>query len=339
MEQPRHETDASVKSILPALKTFPANDIAIIGCHALNLSRRSCEYDLLVVSRDPIPDKFTKVADVYARIIFRNEREVRQPDPELAVTLASAVPLRDSSLLLATATSDCKRSFRANCKKGAEIHLASSLKSLARVDELLTQKETTEADFSLLSAARDFAWADLLMNGVIPSPSHVLGQVKALPKKRPSSFKVWADASGLELASRVSCENRLEGLSVVYDVLRTSGIGAEAAPQLGRYREIEAVEVMEMKTAELLDSMQSAECFSYLGQESVQSLFDLYVLHATRVSKEKDYSRVIRDLTVGDDRLISEEVVKLLGLVRGPEVIRSATPGLRTAVSLLAKRI
>ena len=339
MEQTRHQTDASVKSILPALKTFPTNDVAIIGCHALNLSRRSCEYDLLVVSRDPIPDKFTKVADVYARIIFRNEREVRQPDPELAVTLASAVPLRDSSLLLATATSDCKRSFTANCKKAAEIHLASSLKSLARVEELLSQNETSEADFSLLSAARDFAWADLLMSGVIPSPSHVLGQVKALPKKRPSSFKVWADASGLELASRVSCENRLEGLSVIYDVLRTSGAGAEKASQLGRYREVEAVEVMEMKAAELLDSMQSAECFSYLGQESVQSLFDLYVLHVTTLSKEKDYSRVIRDLTDGEDRLLSKEVVKLLGLVRGPEIIRSATPGLRTAVSLLAKRI
>jgi hypothetical protein len=339
VEQPRHQTDASVKSILPALKTFPTNDVAIIGCHALNLSRRSCEYDLLVVSRDPIPDKFTKVADVYARIIFRNEREVRQPDPELAVTLASAVPLRDSSLLLATATSDCKRSFTANCKKAAEIHLASSLKSLARVEELLSQNETSEADFSLLSAARDFAWADLLMSGVIPSPSHVLGQVKALPKKRPSSFKVWADASGLELASRVSCENRLEGLSVIYDVLRTSGAGAEKASQLGRYREVEAVEVMEMKAAELLDSMQSAECFSYLGQESVQSLFDLYVLHVTTLSKEKDYSRVIRDLTDGEDRLLSKEVVKLLGLVRGPEIIRSATPGLRTAVSLLAKRI
>ena len=77
-------------------------------------------------------------------------------------------------------------------------------------------------------------------------------------------------------------------------MLRTSGTSAEAAPQLGRYREIEAVEVMEMKAVELLGSMQSTECFSFLGQESVQSLFDLYVLHTTRLAKEKDYSRVIR---------------------------------------------
>src|SRR5271169_2052033 len=142
VEQPSHETEASVRSILPALKTFPTNDVAIIGCHALKLSRGSCAYDLLIVNHDPIPEKYIKVGEEYVKIIFRNERDVRQPDPELALTLASAVPLRDSSLLLATATSDCKRSFIANCRKSMETHLASSLKSLARVDQLLSEKET-----------------------------------------------------------------------------------------------------------------------------------------------------------------------------------------------------
>jgi len=339
VEQPPHPIDASVNTILPVLKTFPTNEIAIIGCHALNLSRRSCEYDLLIVNRDPIPEKFIKVGEVYARIIFRNERDVKQPDPQLALTLASAVPLRDTSLLLAGVTSDCKRSFSMNCRKSMETRLAASLKSLARAEELLTQKETQEADLSLLAAARDFAYAELLTNGKIPSPSHVLGQIKGLPKRRPSSFKQWADAFGLELASRVSCENRLEALSVIYDVLRTSTLEKENAVQLGRYREIEATQVMEMKVEELLGSMQSAECFSFLGQEVVQSLLDLYVLHVSALSKEKDYSRVIRELTVGRDRLISEEVVKSLGLVRSPEIISSATSGLKAAVSSLAKRI
>ncbi len=179
----------------------------------------------------------------------------------------------------------------------------------------------------------------LLMNGVTPSPSHVLGQIKALPRRRPSAFKPWADAFGLELASRVTCENRLEGLSVVYDVIRTSRIGAEATPMFGRYREIEAVQVMEAKARELLDSMQSAGCFAFLGQEVVQSVFDLYILHVSQLAKEKDYSRIIRELTVGGDRLISEDVVKSLGLVRGPEVITSATAGLKSAVSALAKKV
>ena len=126
---------------------------------------------------------------------------------------------------------------------------------------------------------------------------------------------------------------------MIYDVLRTSSPEQETAVQLGRYREIEAIQVMEMKAEELLGSMQSAECFSFLGQEVVQSLLDLYVLHVSTLSKEKDYSRVIRELTVGRDRLISEEVVRSLGLVRSPEIIRSATSGLKSAVSSLAKRI
>ncbi|MDA4114207.1 MAG: hypothetical protein OK474_09195 [Thaumarchaeota archaeon] len=339
MEQTPHPIDASVNTILPVLKSFPTNEVAIIGCHALNLSRRSCEYDLLIVNRDPIPEKFIKVGEGYAKIIFRNERDVRQPDPQLALTLASAVPLRDSSLLLAGATSDCKRSFSANCRKSMETRLASSLKSLARAEELLSEKETQEADLSLLSAARDFAYAELLMSEKVPSPSHVLGQIKALPKRRPSSFKQWADAFGLELASRVSCENRFDALSVIYDVLRTSAFEKETVVQMGRYREIEAIQVMEMKVGELLSSMQSAECFSFLGQEVVQSLVDLYLLHVSRLSKEKNYSRVIRELTVGSDRLISEDVVKSLGLVRSPEIIRSAASGLKSAVSSLAKRI
>ena len=339
MEQPARQTDLSAMSILPALKTFPTNDIAIIGCHALNIGRRSCEYDLLIVNPDPIPMKVIKVADVYARLIFRNERDIRQPDPDLSLTLAAAVPLRDSSILLAGATSDCKRGFSENCRKSMENHLASSLKALARVDELLSEKETREADLSLMSAARDFAYAELLANGVIPAPSHVLGQLKALPKRRPSPFKPWADAFGLELASRASCENRLEALSVIYDAVRTSSAGAEADPRLGRYREIDAVRVMGMKSAELLDSMRSADCYAYLGQEVVLCLFDLYTLHVSKLAKEKDYSRVVRELTVGQDRLISEEVLKSLSLVRSPEMIEVATSGLKTAVSSLAKKM
>jgi len=339
VEQTSRQTDESALSILPALKTFPSNEIAIIGCHSMKLARRTCEYDLLIVNQDPIPEKFIKVGDLYARLIFRKEADVRQPDQDLALTLASAVPLRDTSFLLAGATSDCRRGFGMNCKKAVETHLASSLKSLARVDSLLAEKETSEADMSLLSAAKDFAYAELLMHGKIPAPSHLLSQLKSLPKRRPATFKLWADAFGLELSSRASCENRMEGLSVVYDVIRTSAVGTEIDPHRARYREVDAVKVMQMKAGELLDSMQSPECFAYLGQEVVQSVFDLYLMHTSNLEKENDYSRVVRDLTVGDSRLVSEEVMRALGLVRTPEMIQNATAGLKTAVSSLAKKM
>ena len=339
MQEPLRSIDAIVKTITPALRTFPTNEIAIVGCHATNLARPSCEYDLLVISRDPIPEKVVGVEGSYAKLIFRNEFQVREPGPELAIALASAVPLRDNSLLLAAAVSDCRRNFSANCATLMESHLASSLKAVSRVDELLAADEVREADFWLLSAAYEFAFAELLSCEVVPAPSHLLMQMKGLPARRGGSFRAWADASGLELASRASCENRLESLSIIYDVLKTSAPSIEVLPETGRYQDAEAFVVVKLKADELIRAMQSVDCYSFLGWEAVRSVADLYSLHASRLSMPKDYISTIRDLTVGKDRLISEEVLKSLGLVRPAEMLRTAANELKSSVGALAKKI
>lgn len=332
-------TDAIVRTILPALKTFSTNEVAIIGCHCTNLARNSCEYDLLVVSRDPIPEKFVNVGDAYAEILFRNERELRQPGQELGLALASAVPLRDNSLLLASAIADSVRNYGTNCASWMEERLASSLKALGRVDALLEAGEVRDGDFWLLSAACDFGYAELLRNEVVPAPSHILTQLKAVPKKRAVSFTAWSDGSGLELASRVACENRLEALSVVYDVLRTSSTDKEDFQQLWRYKDQDAFTVVKLKAVEMLESMQSVECFAYLGQETVRSLLDLYSMHATSLSKEKEFGAIVKELTIGKDRLISEDIVRSLGLVRTREMVQASAEEMKAAVSSVAKRM
>lgn len=331
-------TDEVVATILPALKTFPTNEVAIIGCHCTSLARRSCEYDLLVITRDPIPEKFVNVGGSFAEILFRNERDLRQPSSELALALASAVPLRDNSLLLASAMADSVRNYGVNCASWMEEHLASSLKALGRVDALLASKNVRDADLWLLSAASDFAYAELLSNETVPAPSHILTQLKSVPRKRGVSFRAWSGGSGLELASRVSCENRLEALSVVYDVLRTSSMDKEDFQQLWRYKDADAFAALQLKAREMLGSMQSVECFAYLGQETVRSLLDLYSMHTTNLAKEKEFDSVVKELTTGKDRLISEEVVKSLGLVRTEEMISAASQEMKLAVSTLAKR-
>jgi len=332
-------TDAIVETLLPALRTFPTNEIAIVGCHSTGLARKSCEYNLLVISRDPIPQKSVRVGEYYAELMFRNDREVRQPSPELGVALASAVVLRDNLLLLASSISECRRNYAASCASLMEGRLASSLKAVGRVDELLAAGETREADFWLLSAACDYAQAELLNSEIVPAPSHILSQIKSIPKERNVNFKSWADASGLELASRASCENRIEALSIIYDVLRTSPASVDVLPQLGRYKDADAFRLLQLKAEELIGSMQSVECFSYLGTETVRSVLDLYALHAANLSKEKDYASTIRDLTTGRDRLISEEVLKSLGLVRSIEMLKTGTEQLKVSVAALAKKI
>jgi hypothetical protein len=340
VQLPQQPTEEIVDTILPVLKSFPSNEVAIIGCHATpGLSRRSCEYDLLIVNREPVPAKFIRVGTGYAEVLFKSEREVRQPDVDLALTLASAVPLRDNSLLLAGAIAESRRSFKHDCKKGMEMRLASSLKALGRVDELLSAGQPREADYWLLSAACDFAEADLLTNGVVPAPSHTLTQLKSMPKRKPSNFKQWADAFGLELSSKASCDNRLEAISVIYDVLRNTSMAGDLAAEMSAYREADAINVIAMKAKELEESMQSVECFAFLGQVAVRSMLDLYTLHTSKISLEMDYSNITRDLTVGPERLISEEVVKSLGLVRAPENVKFGAEGLKVSVSQLAKKI
>jgi hypothetical protein len=330
--------DASVQTIIPVLKTFASDEVAIIGCHVSNLSRRSCEYDLLLVEKDRVPEKFVRVGDVYAELIFRTEKELEDPDPGLALELSSAVSLRDNSLRLATAITHCRRVFKANCRKATETHLASALKALARVDDTLSEKKLLEADLWLLSAGYDFAQAELLSRGTIPRPSHLLYQMKSVSKGRGAGFRQWAGACGLELASRASCEIRLEAVSIIYDVLRTTGAGPSLSMRLGRYASRESSEILGAKANEILASMESAECYSFLGQEVTKSLLDLYLLRASRRSREPDYD-VTGDLTAGKDRLISMDVIKALGLVRTEQIIRTASEGLKSSVSLLAKRI
>src|SRR5579872_770868 len=129
------QADPNTQTILSVLKTYPSNEVAIVGCHTARISRRSCEYDLVVVSRDPTPPKYVRAGEFYAKILFRSEKELRNPYPELSASLARATVLRDGSLLLAGTVANCRRRFKESCGKAAEFHLAAALKALGRVDE------------------------------------------------------------------------------------------------------------------------------------------------------------------------------------------------------------
>jgi len=334
----RAETDPNTQTILSVLKTYPSNEVAIVGCHTARMSRKSCEYDLLVVSKDPTPPKYVRVGEVYAKIIFRSERELRDPEPELAAALARATVLRDSSLLLAGTIASCRRRFKDSCGKAAESHLAAALKALGRVDERVGEN-LPEADFCLTLAATDLCMAEIFSSLQVPSPSHLFAQMKGLSRRKSAIFKEWTDASGFKLASRSSCENRLEALSVLYDVLRTTAMDMTMSLRFGRYRSEDAVAIVRGKALELLESRETVECYSFLGYEIVKTVLDLHAMHCYALKKEPDYSNVTGELVSGPDRLISEDLLKEMGFVRQPELVKEGADSLRSAVSALASRI
>jgi hypothetical protein len=334
----RAETDPNTQTILSVLKTYPSNEVAIVGCHTARMSRKSCEYDLLVVSKDPTPPKYVRVGEFYAKIIFRSERELRDPEPELAASLARATVLRDGSLLLAGTIASCRRKFKDNCGKAAESHLAAALKALGRVDEKVGQN-LPEADFWLTSAATDLCFSEIFSSLQVPSPSHLFAQMKGLSKRKSAIFKEWTEASGFKLASRSSCENRLEALAVLYDVLRTTAMDNSMSLKFGRYRSEDAVAIVRGKALELLESRETVECYSFLGYEIVRTILDLHAMHRYALDRELDYSNVTGELASGPDRLISDELLKAMGIVRQAELVKAGANSLRSAVSALASRI
>jgi hypothetical protein len=334
----RAETDPNTQTILSVLRTYPTNEVAIVGCHTARMSRKSCEYDLLVVSRDPTPPKYVRVGEFYAKIIFRSEKELREPGPELAAALARATVLRDGSLFLAGTIASCRRRFKDSCGKAAESHLAAALKALGRVDERVADN-LPEADFWLTSAATDLCVAEIFSSLQVPSPSHLFAQMKGLSRRKTAIFREWSDASGFKLASRSSCENRLEGLSVLYDVLRTTAMDMTLSLRFGRYRSEDAVAIVRGKALELLESRETVECYSFLGYEMVRTVLDLHAMHCYALKKEPDYSNVTGELVSGPDRLISEDLIKAMGIVRQAELVKAGAESLRSAVSALASRI
>ena len=335
---PESQVDPNTKTILSVLRTYPTNEVAIVGCHAARMSRTSCEYDLLVVSRDPTPPKYVRSGDSYAKVIFRSEKELASPDPELSAALARATVLRDGALLLAGTIESCQRRFKESCAKAAESHLAAALKALGRVDERVGLN-LPEADFWLTSAATDLCVSEIYSSFQLPSPSHLFAQMKGLSKKKSASFNEWTEASGFKLASRASCENRLETLGVLYDVMRTSAMDMRMALKFGGYRSEDAMAIVRGKATELLRSAETVECYSFLGYEAVRVVLDLHAMHCYALGREPDYSNVTGELTSGPDKLISEDLLKGMGIVRQAELVKAGADSLRTAVSALATKM
>ncbi len=332
------ETDLNTQTILTVLKTYPSNEVAIVGCHTARMSRKNCEYDLLVVSRDPTPPKYVRAGEFYAKIIFRSEKEIRNPEPEVSASLARATVLRDGSLLLAGTVANSRRKFKESCGKAAESHLAVALKALGRVDEKVGEN-LPEADFWLTSAATDLCLSEIFSSLQVPSPSHLFAQMKGLSRRKSATFKEWTDASGFKLASRSSCENRLEALAVLYDVLRTTAMDMPMSLKFGRYRSEDAIAIVRGKALELLDSRETVECYSFLGYEIVRTVLDLHAMHCYALKKEPNYSNVTGELTLGPDRLISDELLRGMGIVRQTQLVKAGADSLRSAVSALASRI
>ena len=315
---------AAAGSLLrPVLDTYMDSAMAVVGCCSSEIARYSCEYDVLLVRSEDSPAKTLKIGNDFVELKFATEREVLKPsDPERAMSLAFCKPIRDTSLVLSTASATSSATLAESAAKAARARLASALKSIGRAEVALSRKSTIDADFWLLASSYEFAYALLLSHETLPSPSHLLSQLRSA-KGAPRSFVGVSMGSGLDAAGRAGCGARLEGLTVLHDLLRGGSNPDTAESTWPALR----TSILAAKANELVTRMELAECYSFLGQELVEDLVELM---------RKRPKATLAALTSGKDRLLGERLVRQLGLARTEKGIRAGVDVLIEQVNVLA---
>ena len=320
----RGKLSAAAAVLRPVLDTYMDSAVAVVGCCSGGIARYSCEYDVLVVGSEKRPPRSLRVGNEFVDLAFATEKDVLKPaDPEHAMSLASAKPIRDTSLVLSTASAASSATLAESAGRASRTRLASALKSIGRAEVALSRKACTDADFWLLAASYEFAYALLLTREVLPSPSHLLSQLRSA-KGAPRSFEGVSIGSGLEAAGRAGCGARLEGVTVLHDLLREGSRPQAAESDWPQVR----TDILSAKANELTTRVELAECYSFLGQELVDDMMELM---------QKRPKSTLASLTSGRDRLLGERLVRQLGLIRTEEGIRAGLGVLKEQVNSLAK--
>lgn len=322
----------------PVLDTYLNAAVAITGCHSYNIARSCCEYDVVIVSNESGSNSSVRTGDSFLDLFFMSEKEVLSPsETEVAVSLAYVKPVRDNSLVLTTGAAAAKAVLHENLRKSSEARLARSVKSLGRADDALSKNSTGDADFWLLSAAYEFSFAWLYSCGSAPAPSHLLEQLKGRSSASPGSYEAFSRAVGLENASKSSCAERLEALSVVYDAIDASdaGEGEDAGTRVNRT----AFDIVRAKSDYLTRAIMHVDCYAFLGLEVCAALPLVAMVKSGGEATGIDQSRIVSSLSQGDQRMLGDRVVSGLGITREANAIGAGIEGLRTEISSLAKRI
>ncbi|MCL5672407.1 MAG: hypothetical protein M1566_02855 [Thaumarchaeota archaeon] len=317
------KTGPVAEHLRPILDTYLDSAVALVGCASRGIQRYSCEFDILIVTDEPRPGTSLKLGDVFVDAAFVTEDEVLRPKPERALSVASAKPVRDTTLVLSTAIATSSATLSSSAEAASTARLGSALKALGRAEDALEKGTLIDADFWLLAASQEFAGAFLLASETVPSPSHLLSQLRALAKGAAKSFEAVAAGAGLEAASRAGCGARLEGVTVLHDILRARGMSGESEWSAAK------TEILSAKAEELVTRKELAECYSFLGKELVDGVTALLR------PRPKDS---LSTLTSGDGRLLGERLVRQLGLAREEPAVRHGVASLKEQVAALAKR-
>jgi len=318
------------------LDTYSDSAVALVGCRSAGISREACEFDVVLVGDEPGTPASLRVGEEFFDIMFLKEKEALKPgDPELALSLSGARTIRDVSLVLSTATTACRAVAGQSAKVAAELRLSSSLKSMGRAEEALAAGGLADADLWLLTSSYGFGRSWLLSLGVLPSPSHLVKQLRENSRGGSRSFEAFSRGAGLEMASRADSLLRLEAVSVLSDAISSR---ASEAGESSLSSESVALEIVKSKAGALSAGLEPAECHSFLGMQLVTRVLNLARLEARGLNGAPP-TFPVQALQESGSGLMGKRLVKELGLARDKRTLVESVALLKQQMSRLAKRI
>jgi len=327
----------SIAALLrPVLDTYRESAVAVVGCHSTGIARDSCELDVLLVSDERRGATSFRMGRVFCDLDFITEKETLSPaDPEAGMSLAQSKVVRDSGLVLSTSVAANQAVMGELAVRATQARLAACLKALSRTDEALLRGEKRDANFWVLAASYEFARSWLYSLEVIPSPSHLLGQLKDHSRGSGRNFEAFVLGAGLEIASRKECADRLEGLSLLYDLLSSPRAGTNQRPTATDV----GYQIVKAKAADLADLKEHAESYSFLGGEVVRVV--LAVSGSVRVEGQgrRHDQDVLSSLSDERKGLLSGRLVRELGLERPTSEVERSLAMLKERAAKLARKI
>ncbi|MBI3840808.1 MAG: hypothetical protein HY297_02460 [Thaumarchaeota archaeon] len=332
------DTEPGLSRVLaPILDMYMDSAVGVVGCWSSGIHRKSCEVDVVIVSKSSRPSASVRIGGTYMDLFFLEENEVLGlTDPEHSVAIAHLKPVKDLSLVLSTASAASIAVMADSSKKSARARLAVSLKALGRADEAVSGGRVAEADFWTMAASYDFARALIHSKETMPSPSHLLAQMKEHAKGSGKSFEAFSFGAGLDRSSKESCGARLEGVGILHDLLHER-VG-EIKGQASGWNEARMA-VVRGKAAELAVGMEHPECYGFLGQEVVGALLELSRAGESNGDAEFEKSDALGSILSGSQRLLGEKLVEDLGLGRQEERPGKVLAQLREQISRLARHL
>jgi len=328
---------SSVADLLrPVFDTYRDSAVAVVGCHSTGIARESCELDALVVTDEHLRPTSLRLGRSFCDLNFITEKDaLNPPDPEAGVSLALSKVVRDSGLTLSTSVAANQAVIGESSGRASQGRLAACLKALSRTDEALLQGERRDASFWVLVASYEFARSWLYSLEVMPSPSHLLGQLKDHSKGSGKDFEAFTMGAGLEIASRKECGDRLEGLSLLYDLLGSRHAGAGTQPAFDGV----AFQIVRAKSEQLLALREHAENYSFLGGEVARVMIEVKGSFGPSRGGRRQNQDVLSSLSDERAGLLSGRLVRELGLERPASEVELAVDALKERAAKHARRI